>query len=95
MAAAPPPAGVVHALPFQATVAKQSAIQPRRRTCCCAAVRRCKVVGPTLGALLGLAAAVVAVPLGAACYLFDSFTGRKLFRLPMRTYQGTKSAIPI
>lgn len=53
------------------------------------------MIGPTLGAVVGVATAIVAVPVGAVTYVVNRFAGRRIMRLPLRTYLGTKSAIPI
>lgn len=55
----------------------------------------CKVVGPTLGAVLGLVTAVVAYPMAAVTFCVDRYMSRRFMRAPVNMYIGTKSAIPI
>lgn len=54
-----------------------------------------KVIGPTLGAVVGIATAIVAYPVGALTWCVDRYAGRRVMRAPINAYMGTKTCIPI
>ncbi|KAK4741002.1 hypothetical protein SAY87_024590 [Trapa incisa] len=57
---------------------------------------RCKVVGPTLGFLAFVAAAMVEWPLGAVVYCFRHVKGRHIMAHPaMVVYPSVSNSIPI
>ena len=56
---------------------------------------RVKIIGPTLGLIVGAVAAVFCWPAGALVYCCSHDTGRKLFSTPVSTYQNVGGAIPI
>ncbi|CAL5203181.1 unnamed protein product [Lathyrus oleraceus] len=57
---------------------------------------RCKVVGPTLGFVAFVAAAVVEWPVGALVYCFKHMKGRKIMGHPATVvYPKVTNAIPI
>ncbi|MCI05271.1 hypothetical protein A2U01_0026322 [Trifolium medium] len=57
---------------------------------------RCKVVGPTLGFVAFVAAAVVEWPVGAIVYVFKRMKGRKIMAHPATVvYPKVTRAIPI
>lgn len=55
----------------------------------------CKVVGPTLGFLVGAVSAIVAYPAGAVTWCVSKNGGRRLFATPARIMYATNMAIPI
>lgn len=54
-----------------------------------------QVVGPTLGAVVGLVTAVVCWPAGAAVWLCDHYGGRSLMAVPAGVYRRVSGPIPI
>ncbi|WIA15309.1 hypothetical protein OEZ86_003942 [Tetradesmus obliquus] len=56
---------------------------------------RCKIIGPTLGVVVGLVTAVVAWPLGALVYCCNRPAANRAFSTPVNTYGTVKNAIPI
>ncbi|XP_008229229.1 PREDICTED: uncharacterized protein LOC103328604 [Prunus mume] len=57
---------------------------------------RCKVVGPTLGCLCFLGAAIIEWPVGACVYLFKHVKGRRIMAHPATVvYPKVSNAIPI
>ncbi|KAF9616342.1 hypothetical protein IFM89_029596 [Coptis chinensis] len=57
---------------------------------------RCKVVGPTLGFVAFVVAAVVEWPIGAVVYIFRHMKGRRIMGHPARVvYPKVSRAIPI
>ncbi|KAK2652422.1 hypothetical protein Ddye_012278 [Dipteronia dyeriana] len=57
---------------------------------------RCKVVGPTVGFLAFVAAAVVEWPVGAVIYCFKHLKGRRIMAHPATVvYPSVTNAIPI
>ncbi|KEH34683.1 hypothetical protein MtrunA17_Chr3g0111491 [Medicago truncatula] len=57
---------------------------------------RCKVVGPTLGFVAFVAAAVVEWPVGALVYIFKHKKGRRIMGHPATVvYPKVNRAIPI
>jgi hypothetical protein len=58
-------------------------------------IRRCKVVGPTLGVVAGAVAAVVAWPVGVLVYCCSRATADRAFSTPVNTYVSVKNCFPI
>lgn len=54
-----------------------------------------QIVGPTLGAVMGIVSAVVLWPVGAAVYVCSRPGGRSLFRTPGVVYSRVATPIPI
>jgi hypothetical protein len=56
---------------------------------------RCKVIGPTLGAVVGAVSALLFWPVGAVTYCVSRTKGRVLLGQPVHVYTATKDLIPI
>jgi hypothetical protein len=56
---------------------------------------RCKVIGPTVGFVVGVLTAVVAWPLGALVYCCNRPAGNRAFSTPVNIYGTVKDAFPI
>jgi hypothetical protein len=56
---------------------------------------RCKILGPTLGLLVGAVTAVFCWPAGALVYCCSHNTGKRLMGTPVSTYATVDNAIPI
>ncbi|KAF6252574.1 hypothetical protein COO60DRAFT_1274268, partial [Scenedesmus sp. NREL 46B-D3] len=56
---------------------------------------RCKIIGPTVGFVVGALTAVVAWPLGALVYCCNRHAGNRAFSTPVNTYGQVKNAFPI
>ena len=54
-----------------------------------------QVIGPTLGAALGIAAAVVCWPVGAVVWVFSRPRGRHLLGKPCDVYSQVSGPIPV
>ena len=57
---------------------------------------RCKIIGPTLGFIFAILAAIICWPCACIIYCCDQKAGRRLFEFPlMKGYNGVKNAIPV
>lgn len=54
-----------------------------------------KVIGPTLGAVLGAATDVVALPVGLVAMVFSRARGRSVMHAPCDVYTAVAAPIPI
>jgi len=56
---------------------------------------KAQVLGPTLGAVLGLISAVVCVPVGAALWVCSRPRGRLMMKTPAAVYARVSGPIPL